>query len=382
MINFYKKYNTEREKKYYKDMLGMMGSLSNLFSTNTKPYLDSRIVENLFCRCLNAINLSRSDITADAKKSNIGIGIKTWIDSDLQKIAEFNHENKEYAKLDVEKKILKISELRNKRIDFTMRSQSLEKMIYHCVKREEEKIEIYECPLEKIDIKRIKNIETNDKSIKFEDGKNKYSFNISKSTLYKYFNDLVKDEEIKVKVISDPFEKLEELLLKNENAQYNKNPVIATIYLPLYSIKNGQKVVNEKSGLNQRFAAGRKRDIYEVYIPIPAELRRKEAGFFPNRDENFTLLLPNGKEIMTKVCQDNDKALMSNPNTDLGKWLIDDVFRISPQEKITYETLEQYGIDSVMIEKVWDLDSDKRYYRINFAKTDSYERFMGRNVEE
>ena len=81
---------TEEQRSRYDKLLVMMGALSNLFSDNEKPFLHYRVTENLFCRCLDAKNLSRSDVTADAKKDNIGIGIKTWIDSNIQKIAEFD----------------------------------------------------------------------------------------------------------------------------------------------------------------------------------------------------------------------------------------------------------------------------------------------------
>ena len=81
---------TPEQREYYCQMLEMIGSLSNLFSESDKPYLVSRATENLFCRCLDAENLSRGDVTADAKKGSIGVGIKTWVGSDLQKIAEFD----------------------------------------------------------------------------------------------------------------------------------------------------------------------------------------------------------------------------------------------------------------------------------------------------
>ncbi len=380
--NFYRDCNSNSEKKYYTDMLGMLGSLSNLFSNNTKPYLDSRIVENLFCRCLNAINLSRSDITADAKKNKTGIGIKTWIDSDCQKIAEFNKNNSLYSKRDdLDEKIRIISGLRNDRINFTLRTQNINHMVYHCVKRFEGKICIYETPLQEIDIDKIKNIVHKGSTIKFEDDRNRYSFNISKSTLYKYFDDMDLLAEMPVEIIQDPFQELEKFFFKVEDAHYDKCPVVETVYLPLYSVRGGQKVVNEKSGLNQRFAGGRKRDIYEMYIPIPSEFNKLHRKFFPARDVSFELLLPNGEVVSAKVCQDNDKALMSNPNSALGKWIIDDVFEINPDEIITYEMMDRYGIDSVMIEKVWDLEIDKRYYRINFSKINSYEKFMGRVLD-
>ena len=118
-----------------------------------------------------------------------------------------------------------------------------------------------------------------------------------------------------------------------------------------------------------------------MYIPIPSEFNKLHRKFFPARDVSFELLLPNGEVISAKVCNDNDKALMSNPNSALCKWIIDDVFKINPDEIITYEMMDRYGIDSVMIEKVWDLEIDKRYYRINFSIINSYEKFMGRVLD-
>ena len=59
---------TNKEKNNYIKYLEIMGSLSRFFSENPSPYLDSRICENLFCKCLNAENLARKDCTADAKK--------------------------------------------------------------------------------------------------------------------------------------------------------------------------------------------------------------------------------------------------------------------------------------------------------------------------
>ena len=32
--------------------------------------------------------------------------------------------------------------------------------------------------------------------------------------------------------------------------------------------------------------------------------------------------IPNGSYLRAKVCQDGNKALMTNPNSNLGKWLL------------------------------------------------------------
>ena len=117
-MSFYMEMATEEERRYYNQILKMAGSLSNLFSTNSEPYLDYRVTENLFCRCLGAENLARGNLTADAKKGDIGVGIKTWAGSSLQKIAEFDKLKSEYEHDSDEEIIRKIAEYRNSRISF------------------------------------------------------------------------------------------------------------------------------------------------------------------------------------------------------------------------------------------------------------------------
>ncbi|WP_258552728.1 hypothetical protein [Helicobacter fennelliae] len=54
-------------------------------------------MENLFCSCFGAENLSRSDTAFDAKIEKIGIGLKTFIcekTSKIEKVAEFNKKSK------------------------------------------------------------------------------------------------------------------------------------------------------------------------------------------------------------------------------------------------------------------------------------------------
>ena len=63
----------------YTDLLKTIGALSNLFSESHTPYLDYRVVENIFCKSFKAVNLARFDCSADAKKDDIGIGIKTFL---------------------------------------------------------------------------------------------------------------------------------------------------------------------------------------------------------------------------------------------------------------------------------------------------------------
>lgn len=135
--------------------------------------------------------------------------------------------------------------------------------------------------------------------------------------------------------------------------------------------KNKQKFVFEKSGLNQWNAGGRKRDFGEVYIPIPSEIHRQFSNFFPPRDEHFSLKIPTGEVFSAKVCQDNSKALMTNPNKALSDWLLRKVFQVAEGELLTIEKMEKLGFDSVIIIK-----EDNGNFKIDKAKSDSYELFI------
>ena len=85
---FYEK-QPETQKRNYKKMLSIIGSLTGLFSESKCPYLAYRAHENTFCKYFEAENLARLDCSADAKKNRIGIGLKTWMGQDDQKVAEF-----------------------------------------------------------------------------------------------------------------------------------------------------------------------------------------------------------------------------------------------------------------------------------------------------
>jgi len=112
----------------------------------------------------------------------------------------------------------------------------------------------------------------------------------------------------------------------------------------------------------------------EVYIAIPAWIHKSFPNFFPKRDMNFKLHLPNKKTILAKVCQENNKALMSNPNKDLGKWILRDILKLKEGELVTYKMLEEIGIDSIEIIKT----SEGEFY-INFKELGEYGLFKRSN---
>ena len=76
--------------------------------------------------------------------------------------------------------------------------------------------------------------------------------------------------------------------------------------------------------------------------------------------------------MSAKVCQDNGKAIMSNPNSFLGKWLLRDVLNLSPGKVVTYDMLREFNIDCVVFTKLDDFT-----YSIDFGVLGTYEEFYG-----
>jgi hypothetical protein len=368
-MSFYNTQSTIQQNLYKKD-LQIIGSLSNLFSDSNTPYLYYRIAEKMFCKAFDATDLSRGDVSYDAVKDNLGIGLKTYLRSNnksIQKIAEFNKDKILYDNLSLTKKVHKIASLRNHRLQFTNNLYDIEKSIYHCVVRDQGKFFIFEEDTHAIDINAIKNIKQKKSSITFDDGLHEYTFSLSKSTLMKRFNTFHFLDTFNVDIIADPLDALYSIINSNPPLMHKTN-IQDTIYLPLYGSNHK---VYDNSGLNQWNAKGRKRDIDEIYIPIPKKFYTHKPKFFPEKDVIFTLNLPNKTKLQAKVCQAGSKALMSNPNKALGKWLLRDVFKLSEGELVTNNTLYTYGIDSVRLDKINDTE-----YDINFAKLDSYENFI------
>lgn len=360
----------KNQQDEYQKFLKIVGHLSNLFSESATPYLYYRVAERIFCKAFEAEDLSRSDVSADAKKLNIGIGLKTFLSGNhktFQKVAEFGGDKNLYENLNTNEKVLKIAELRNARIDFTQRVHALDNSIYHCVIRDSGKFMIHEEQMHFIDTANIKNIKTNKGSISFDDGIEEYSFLTSKNTLAKRFLTEKIIYEFPIEILENPLDILSKCLLNIHSPLISNEPIRQTIFLPLYGRKH---IVYDSSGLNQWNAKGRARNANEAYIPVPAVIYKNYPSFFPNRDQPFNLRLPNGKILQSKICQDNGKALMSYSNRELGEWILRDVLKLKEGELLTYEKLQLLGIDSVRIDKI-----DNENYEINFASNGSFEIF-------
>ncbi|MGN1394082.1 MAG: hypothetical protein ACI4V7_08650 [Succinivibrionaceae bacterium] len=375
----------KKQREKYKEMLQIIGSLSNIFSESDEPMLYYRAHENIFCKYFQANNLSREDCSADASKGNIGVGLKTWVGNNDQKIAEFGKLKPQYKDLSGIDLIKRIAEYRNARIQTTKALHNITSMFYHVVKRIPHAMQILECSFDPIDINNIEIIENrgNENNTYFTDKRHVYHFSTSKNTLYMIFDSLIELDHFEVNIIDDPYEALKTMSFKifsqrykteNKALQFNK---VNQICLRLYSFKNNQKVVFEKSGLNQWNAGGRTRDPNELYIPYPKEDREKTKGFFPPQDTIFKLKLPDGTIMDAKICQQEGKAIMSNPNKALGKWLLRDVFKLPEKTIVTYEMLQIFGIDSVIFTKKSELE-----YTIDFCNLDTYENLKGKQNTE
>ena len=357
-----------KQIELYSSYLKAVASLSRLFSLNEIPFLYYRVVENIFCKSFGADNLSRDDSAYDARAGRVAWGIKTFISSaQSQKIAEFNTHSQELKALhDDEDLVIRIAQLRNERIYFANRIYKVNEAYYHCVTRQKNILKIFEESYSPINIEEITKIKKTRYSVSFEDNSNKYSFNFPKSTLFKKFYVPQDTRNVDIEILENPFDILVEII---NTQSIPAKPVLETfIILPLYSNSPRGKVVHEKSGLNA-WNVGSKYN--EVYIPIPKYIRKEYHNFFPAKDTPFNLMIPSGIELSAKVCQENNKALMTNPNDALGKWLLREALQLEEGEKLTYAKLQTIGIDSVKITKM-----NENNYRINFSKVSSYERFV------
>ncbi|AQW84275.1 type II restriction endonuclease, NgoFVII family [Campylobacter pinnipediorum subsp. pinnipediorum] len=390
MSNNFFENQSDGKRKLYIDLLEVTGSLSNLFAESSNPFLYYRAMENIFCKAFDAENLSRSDVSADAGKDGIGIGLKTFLQNNgntFQKVAEFNKDSNVLRNLKDMELVKKVASMRNERIKSTMRICGLNDMMYHLVTRSDKYMAIYEEHMDLIDIDSIRITKKNKNTIHFSDNIHDYSFSLSKSTLLKRFDtsDTRKIFGFYVDILDDPYDFLLSIESRKDDVDKIKlintnDDIVDYIILPLYSPKTNE--VEERSGLNQWNARGRKRNENEVYIAIPSFIHKNKKNFFEyNTDdyktESFNVKLPNGKILNMKVAQQGGKALMSNPNSALGEWILREILELKPMELVTKEQLDIIGIDSVKLSK-----SKAGIFYLDFLKSGSFEEFEEKYREE
>lgn len=369
-------------------MLQLMAKLSKLFSDNKTPYLDYRIAENLFCRYYSAMNDARSCTAYDARLSHVGIGIKTFIlsgkngDFSNEKVAEFNKLKPTLDGLGPTKLMRQLAQYRNDRMRMANDMYDVNESIYHIVGRMPGNLRLFNTPYEEIDIEHLHLTKDDERTCNFNDEKNEYTFNKSKSVLIKRFIVPQEYKDISVEIFEEPLDLLEQLVTKTVALQELRPQSIRGydyVILPLYSYSRKKGYfVPEKSGLNQFNAGGRKRNDLEVYIPVPKNIHTNFPDFFPSRNIPFALYLPDGKCLSAKICQDGEKALMSNPNKDLGEWILRKVLKKGPRELVTMEDLDRLGFNSICVKDLHSVNKDgQKEYSLTFsADYEDYKSFI------
>ena len=374
-MNSFAEIDTEKNGNYLK-LLSAVSKLSGLFSESAVPFINYRVAENIFCRSFDAGNLSRSDTAFDANYNSVGVGLKTFVcngNSSTEKVAEFNSLSRTLKDFKGKELALKLGQYRNDRINLANLVYDIQDSLYYIVARKEKELLLYETDYNIIDVANIHSVKDNKASLQFEDGNNLYSFNYSKSTLFRKFIIPQNAFRLPIDIIEDPYSLLLELFEENKNLKTATDKLVKGenyVILPLYGIQKKEKFIFERSGLNQWNANGRKRDFGEIYIPIPAELHKKFPNFFPKRDQDFNLQIPTGEVFFAKVCQENSKALMTNPNKALSDWLLRKVLQLKEGELATIAKLDKLGFDSVIIMK--DKNGD---FKIDIMKTNTYTEF-------
>jgi len=408
---------TIRDATRYTALLQAMANLSGLFSDNASPYVDSRFVEKLFVATSGGRDLGREDCSFDVLlDGNVGVGVKTFLagtgSSKREKIAEFTSLAREghFAVAKSEELVYRVCEARNVRVfsDVAEYGIDLASSYYHCLVRLPGQAVVHEEPYLAIDIDSVRpttsrgiqcdNWPPISEGVFFTDGRGQYSYNVSKNVLFKRFDFDRELNPISLQIHPAPLDLL--LKIGIGNAPSVKSAVeidvsapkvafpdlpreVSKIVLPLYSTRDHQ--VQERSGINQWNAAGRRRALGEAYIPIPAVVHSRFPDFFPPRDQSFDLVLPNSSAVHTaKVCQDGGKALMTDPNFELGRWLIGVIDPSIPESAFsepvgnrppyTYSDLLRIGKDSVCISKI--SSSGRTLYRAEFAPVGAFEEFV------
>lgn len=383
-------------------------TISKLYSSSATPLIDSRFVEKLFCEVTGSTDLSRSDMSFDAiYDQTAGVGVKTFVASSravstFEKVAEFTRLGVSLSSLSPAELAREVSRLRNLRIqsDSEQYAIDINRSFYHCLIRTPGSVFVHEEPYGLVDVQQIELLRSSANSVNFTDGQNDYRFSRSKSVLMKRFklNEGKNSPDISATVTDGIWAKIlgpkmESLEIRPKPQQLAPSPEVTIktsgtdenlefVVLPLYSTSSKRgKYIPERSGINQWNANGRKRKFGEAYIPVPMAVHDARPGFFPERDARFRLALPDGSTVVAKICQDGGKALMSDPNEIICKWLfaaLDGSFataseRFESSRCYEYRDLEALGRDSVKISKINKGQAD---FYLELVEIDSYEEFI------
>lgn len=422
-MTVWEKYS-EIERNNYESYLKMYGTLSAMFNQKSSetgaPYLDSKFQETVYARCFSSENVDIGNTPHDIRSTfgnrKVGIGLKTWLNSksSYQKVMQIkaNRDDIEAIQDQPKELAIKLSQIKNYRMITDYKRLGLERNgnIYHYVTRDAGKMTLFETSYPLIDIKSLKPNELTSKSFKFSDKSKRYKYTFADSQIWMSFDPsdpyTYELDSFNVDIKSDPFSFLKTAF--NSSTQLNKSVEKKDyLYLPLYSYR--LKEVPKKSGLNawnglpKSKGSSTLRPEGEAYIPIPKslwvkkphwvdpevdmskyKLYQKQTG---NSSYEINLHMPDGKVFPALFGQSDFKALETNPQSILGKWILNVLGIDHPQRYIydkpsnntvTMELLQELGFDSV---KLWHEDKgNNREVWIDFASYGSFERFMNDQI--
>lgn len=421
-MTIWNKYNVNQRNEYVA-FLQMYGALSGMFNQKSnetgRPYLDSKFQETIYARCFNSedvdIGNTPHDILSIFGNDRIGIGIKTWLSSkkSYQKVMQLkSYKDKIDPLLKENKKeelAYTLSKIKNDkmRTDYKRLGLSENKNIYHYVTRDEGKMLIQETSYPLIEENKVRPVELTDKSFKFTDGVKDYKYTFGDSQIWMLFGEGVRDttviDEVSVNILSDPFGFMKNAFEFKEQNDFIIPQKDDSVYLPLYSYRD--KIVPERSGLNawngksKNKGSNMPRPEGEAYIPIPKIFWKKNPHWF-GKDINMldyndfkrrtgkssieiNLHMPDGSILPALIAQENFKALQTNPQSKLGKWILNVLGIKKPICKdpskpskniVTMDLFYKKGFDSV---KLWREDPNKlRDIWIDFAPLGSFEKYI------
>lgn len=166
-----------------------------------------------------------------------------------------------------------------------------------------------------------------------------------------------------------------------EASREELEPSKTCVVFPIFNLSRRGGVlpgqVPPKSGFNVRLGAPKnkgsdtRRPKHEMYLPVPQSkaFHAEYPGFFGvrdgspistinedgsylhkrNRDRSFKLtLIPSGVTLTAYLTGDNLKQIMSiDRQTDLGPWILEDVFQLADYELLDRKKLDELNLDCV-----------------------------------
>lgn len=425
-MTVWERYSDEQHEEY-KDYLKMYGALSAMFNQKSSetgaPYLDSKFQETIYAKSFNSedvdIGNTPHDIRSTFGNDKVGIGIKTWLSSkpSYQKVMQlkrYKDEINPYVSEETKDELAyAIAKIKNERLitDYKRLGLKVNENIYHYVTRDKGQLSLSETSYPLVDMDKLKPGKLAKSSFTFTDGHKKYRYTFGDSQIWMRFGEEEPDtyllDKINIDILEDPFAFLKNAFkdYKENNGMFVPSHVIQRdyLYLPLYSYKT--KEVAESSGLNawngkpKTKGGTTVRPEGEAYIPIPKVLWKKHPHWVdPNVDMSkyneykqktgqssykINLHMPDGQVFEALFAQSDFKGLQTDPQSILGKWILNVLGIIHPVRErydkpaehiVTMKLLQQIGYDSV---KLWHEDPNNlREVWIDFAEYGSFERFM------